>query len=225
LVEQRHGRGGPSLAAATPDVAMSTSSSSDKAFEVFVKRAISGIQKEAYGRSKEVKEVREACQAFLNNLEQQGYSQAVVHSVLHPLQLACACKSAKVNELALGCLHKLVAHAWLAGESNPLGALLEDEDPVATVVKMVVKFGESTDENLQLATVRALLTFTTAEHFTAHGDCLLAAVRTVFHLALSSEGDIKRTACNALLQVRADAGGHVTSTCTGGGTLAGMRCC
>ena len=67
---------------------------------------------------------------------------------------------------------------------------------------MVVKCGEAPGEALQLAVIRALLTFSTAEHFLAHGDCLMAAVRTVFNLALGSEAEIiKRTACNALLQV------------------------
>jgi hypothetical protein len=73
---------------------------------------------------------------------------------------------------------------------------------VANVIKMVIKCGETNNEALQLAVVRALLTFTTAEHFIAHGECLLAAVRAVFNLALGSENPVnKRTACNALLQV------------------------
>lgn len=47
-------------------------SSRDRAFEIFVKRTITGIQKEAWGRSKEVRDIREACQTFLNTLEQSG---------------------------------------------------------------------------------------------------------------------------------------------------------
>ncbi len=67
---------------------------------------------------------------------------------------------------------------------------------------MVIKCGETNNEALQLAVVRALLTFATAEHFVAHGECLLAAVRTVFNLALGSDNAAnKRTACNALLQM------------------------
>ena len=67
---------------------------------------------------------------------------------------------------------------------------------------MVVKCGEMPGDALQLAVIRALLTFSTAEHFVAHGDCLMSAVRTVFNLALGSDAEIiKRTACNALLQV------------------------
>lgn len=56
----------------------SAHSSRDKAFEIFVKRTITSIQKEAWGRSKEVKEIREACQAFLNSLDQTGAWVAVM---------------------------------------------------------------------------------------------------------------------------------------------------
>eukprot|EP00879_Flechtneria_rotunda_P005150 GHRR01005432.1.p1 GENE.GHRR01005432.1~~GHRR01005432.1.p1 ORF type:complete len:1373 (+),score=543.66 GHRR01005432.1:373-4491(+) len=188
----------------------SAHSSRDKAFEIFVKRTITSIQKEAWGRSKEVKEIREACQGFLNTLEQNGCTEATLKGVLYPLQLACSSNMQKVVELALGCLHKLVAHAWLHGESTPSGTMdmlsahgsLDDDDTVANVIKTVIKCGETSNEALQLAVVRALLTITTAEHFTAHGECLLAAVRAVFNLALGSENPInKRTACNALLQM------------------------
>lgn len=189
---------------------MSAHSSRDKAFEIFVKRTITNIQKEAWGRSKEVKEIREACQAFLNRLEQSGAGDDALREVLYPLQLACASNMTKVVELALGCLHKLVAHAWLHGESGASGTMdllsahgsVDGDDTVAQVIKMVIKCGETSNEALQLAVVRALLTFTTAEHFVAHGECLLAAIRTVFNLALSSEDAVnKRTACNALLQI------------------------
>lgn len=188
----------------------SAHSSRDKAFEIFVKRTITSIQKEAWGRSKEVKDIREACQNFLNTLDQNGCTEDTLKQVLYPLQLACASSTQKVVELALGCLHKLVAHAWLHGESTASGTMdmlsahgsLDDDDTVANVIKMVIKCGESNNEALQLAVVRALLTFTTAEHFVAHGECLLSAVRAVFNLALGSENPInKRTACNALLQM------------------------
>ena len=188
----------------------SAHSSREKAFEIFVKRTITSIQKEAWGRSKEVKEIREACQAFLNKLEQTGCTEETVKEVLKPLELACSSNMQKVVELALGCLHKLVAHAWLHGESTPSGTMdmlsatgsVDGDDTVAQVVKMVIKCGETPHESLQLAVVRALLTFTTAEHFITHGECLLAAVRAVFNLALNSENPInKRTASNALLQM------------------------
>ena len=41
------------------------------------------------------------------------------------------------------------------------------------VVGVVAKCGDTTSPDVQLAVVRALLTITTAEHFRAHGDCLV----------------------------------------------------
>jgi hypothetical protein len=43
----------------------------------------------------------------------------------------------------------------------------------AQVVGIVARCGETTSADVQLAVVRALLTITTAEHFRAHGDCLV----------------------------------------------------
>ncbi|GLI68912.1 hypothetical protein VaNZ11_013463 [Volvox africanus] len=179
----------------------------DRAFEVFVKRTLSAIQKESWGRSKECKELREMCQNVLNLLHdhEQGHLQyegSLAVAVLEPLYLACASSNPKVLEAALGCLHKLVAHAWLQGESSS-GGQVNDADVVSRVIRTVIRCGETNAvEDMQLAVIRALLTFTTAEHFVAHGDCLLAAVRMVFNLALGAEDDIiKRTASNALLQM------------------------
>ena len=41
------------------------------------------------------------------------------------------------------------------------------------VVQLVSKCGEQSGEAIQLAVLRALLTVGTAEHFIAHGDCLM----------------------------------------------------
>ena len=179
--------------------------------QVFVKRAISGIQKEAlatWGRNKESTQLKDACQGVLTTLEQyetgsQSCDGNLALAVLTPIQLACGSSNVKVVELALGAIHKLVAHAWLQGESSTSEDLIADESDVVTrIIKLVIKCGEISNPTIQLSVIRALLTFATAEHFIAHGDSLMAAVRTVFNLALGSEDEnIKRTACNALLQM------------------------
>lgn len=80
-----------------------------------------------------MRELHEACAFFLASLEPSGGQPAggamavTVEAALHPLQLACASGQAKIQELALGCLHKLVAHAWLHGESAEGGLLAEDD--------------------------------------------------------------------------------------------------
>lgn len=62
-------------------------------------------------------------QVFLNNLDEKGSTEDVMREVLVPMQLACNSSMAKIVDLALGCLHKLVAHAWLHGESTPSGSM------------------------------------------------------------------------------------------------------
>ena len=56
-------------------------------------------------------------------------------------------------------------HPELAPLADPKSFLPHHSHP-----QMVVRVVEMPGEALQLATVRALLTFTTAEHFVAHGD-------------------------------------------------------
>lgn len=92
--------------------------------------------------------------------------------VMAPLRMACSGDNPKVTEPALGCLHKLVGHAYLQGESTAPGKL-DDPNLVSRVTAIVSKCGETPDSKVQLAVLRALLTITTAEHFVLHGDCLL----------------------------------------------------
>ena len=94
-----------------------------------------------------------------------------------------------------------VAHAWLQGETSVRGTLTDD-NIVTVVSKLVVKCADSLSSSVHLSVIRALLTIATSEHFVPHGECLVYCLRTVFNLAIASESpDIKRTACNALLQV------------------------
>lgn len=76
--------------------------SSDKAFEIFVKRTIGSIQKEAWGRAKDAKDLRDACAAFLSALEQhesgaEAFDGSLAVAVLQPLALACANTNAKAS--------------------------------------------------------------------------------------------------------------------------------
>ena len=74
--------------------------------------------------------------------------------------------------------------------------------PPAQVISAVAKCGEHSTPSVQLAVLQALLTATTAEHFVAHGDCLMQAVRTAFNIAIGSDvPDTQRTARGALLQM------------------------
>ncbi len=80
-----------------------------------------------------------------------GHEVSLAVAVLHPLQLACSSNNIKCVELALGALHKLVAHAWLQGESSAAEELiLDDADTVTRVIKLVIKCGEISSPGLQV---------------------------------------------------------------------------
>jgi hypothetical protein len=76
-------------------------------YEIFIKRAITGIQKESWGRSKEAKDLREACAQFLSLLDQHEAGAAPVDgatlsvAVLHPIQLACSSSNVRVGGAVL----------------------------------------------------------------------------------------------------------------------------
>ena len=115
---------------------------------------------------------------------------------------ALALNSPKLTEPALACIHKLVAYAYLQGETRSSGRLDDAENMVTRVLTMTARCGDSTSPAVQLAVVRALLTLATADHFAAHGDCLMVAVRTVFNVAIGGvNADIQNTARSALLQM------------------------
>jgi brefeldin A-inhibited guanine nucleotide-exchange protein len=108
----------------------------------------------------------------------------------------------RLAEPALACLHKVVAYAYLQGESRPSGRSDDAANPVVAAVALAARAGGSPSPEVQLALVRALLTIATAEHFQAHGDCLMQAVRCVFNVAVSgATPDARATARSALLQM------------------------
>ncbi|KAL6766957.1 hypothetical protein ACKKBG_A38045 [Auxenochlorella protothecoides x Auxenochlorella symbiontica] len=176
--------------------------------EVFVTQSVRQIHDLA--SSRQHKQLRATCQGLLDSL---GGSHATLQPgdpILPPplcqelvsmLQAACSSGAPSIVDPALGTLHKLVAHAFLQGESSSSGRG-DDGTIVTQVVTMVARTGVSTTPAVQLGMVRALLTAVTAEHFVPHGDCLMQAVRAVFNLAIgSSDPGIQATAKSALLQM------------------------
>lgn len=130
------------------------------------------------------------------------FTAEVTDSLISVLRSALAQDTPKITEPALACLHKLVAYAYLQGETRPSGRLDDTTSLVTSVVGMTVKAGASTTASVQLSVVKTLLTLATAEHFMCHGDTLMQAVRTVFNIAVGGAAeDIKSTAKSALLQM------------------------
>ncbi|KAK9786163.1 hypothetical protein WJX73_000537, partial [Symbiochloris irregularis] len=126
----------PQAEPALPATLPGSHAGTDTAFEVFVDGALTKIYNEASGRSKEQRQIRESCKKVLDQLRQQQaeskqrmstpLSMETSNAVLEPLRLACLSELPKLMEPALNCLHKLVAHAYLQGESTSSGRLNDD---------------------------------------------------------------------------------------------------
>ena len=124
--------------------------------------------------------------------------------LLEPLRLACASPDSRVVEPALTCLHKLVSHAYLQGESTAGGGL-DDGTPVARVVAAAVTAAAhpSPSPSTALGALQTLLAASTAEHFVPHGDTLMACVRAQFAAALGGAPSARAAARGALMQTLA----------------------
>ncbi len=188
--------------------------------EVFVNKELEEIQKQAVGNSNEYKIIRQSC-VFVKRIVSSygqgahgGGSQPVGSNSLLPeeitvpllslLQSCLSCKNEMVIDHALSCLHKLIAYAYLQGETRPSGRLDDAKNTVNTVVLMAARAASTPYSNsrVQLTAVKTLLTASTAEHFVPHGDCLMLAVRTAFNIAINgSTNDVKNAAASALLQM------------------------
>ena len=118
--------------------------------------------------------------------------------------IECPSKNEKIIDPALSMLHKLIAYAYLQGETRPSGRLDDTNNLVNMVVLMAAKAAATpyTNSKVQLTAVKVLLTASTAEHFVCHGDCLMLAVRTAFNIAINGKDkDVRNAGAGALLQM------------------------
>ena len=133
-----------------------------------------------------------------------GLPEEITVPLLSLLRSCLESRNEKVIDPALSCLHKLIAYAYLQGETRPSGRLDDVKNMVNTVVLMTAKAANrmSLNSKVQLTAVKTLLTASTAEHFVPHGDCLMLAVRTAFNIAVNgSTKDVQNAAASALLQM------------------------
>ena len=187
--------------------------------EVFVNKELDEIHKQAVGNSNEYKIIRQSCvfvKSIVSSYGEDAHSgnhgsgcnsllpEEITVPLLSLLQSCLSCKNERVIDPALSCLHKLIAYAYLQGETRPSGRLDDAKNTVNTVVLMAARAASTPYSNskVQLTAVKTLLTASTAEHFVPHGDCLMLAVRTAFNIAINgSTDDVKNAASSALLQM------------------------
>ncbi|XP_068200225.1 brefeldin A-inhibited guanine nucleotide-exchange protein 1-like isoform X2 [Palaemon carinicauda] len=103
-----------------------------------------------------------------------------------PFELACQSKSAKIVVAALDCIQKLIAYGHLTGNctdpNNPNKRLIDH------IVETICNCfnGPSTDKDVEIQIIKALLTVITSQYVSVHEGTVLVAVRTCYNIFLAS---------------------------------------
>ncbi|XP_076064031.1 ADP ribosylation factor guanine nucleotide exchange factor Sec71 isoform X2 [Oratosquilla oratoria] len=103
-----------------------------------------------------------------------------------PFELACQSKSTKITVTALDCIQKLIAYGHLTGNcadpNNPNKRLIDH------IVETICNCfnGPSTDKDVEIQIIKALLTVITSQYVSVHEGTVLVAVRTCYNVFLAS---------------------------------------
>ncbi|XP_071512604.1 brefeldin A-inhibited guanine nucleotide-exchange protein 1 isoform X2 [Panulirus ornatus] len=103
-----------------------------------------------------------------------------------PFELACQSKSAKIVVSSLDCIQKLIAYGHLTGNCadphNPNKRLIDH------IVETICNCfnGSSTDKDVEIQIIKALLTVITSQSVSVHEGTVLVAVRTCYNIFLAS---------------------------------------
>lgn len=118
--------------------------------------------------------------------------------VLNPLRLAFETKNAKVVELALDCLHKLIAYDHLEGDPGLDGGI---NGPLFTdILNMVCScVDNSSPDSTTLQVLKVLLTAVASAKFRVHGELLVGVIRVCYNIALNSKSPINQATAKAML--------------------------
>ncbi|KAA8523374.1 hypothetical protein F0562_009797 [Nyssa sinensis] len=118
--------------------------------------------------------------------------------VLNPLRLAFETKNIKVLELALDCLHKLIAYDHLEGDPGLDGG---KNVPLFTdILNMVCSsVDNSSSDSTILQVLKVLLTAVASTKFRVHGEPLLGVIRVCYNIALNSKSPINQATSKAML--------------------------
>nr|XP_043623310.1 brefeldin A-inhibited guanine nucleotide-exchange protein 5-like [Erigeron canadensis] len=118
--------------------------------------------------------------------------------VLNPLRLAYETKNPKIIELALDCLHKLIAYDHLEGDPG-----LENGKNVplfTDILNMVCGcVDNSSPDSTTLQVLKVLLTAVASAKFRVHGEALLGVIRVCYNIALNSKSPINQATSKAML--------------------------
>ncbi|CAH9138892.1 unnamed protein product [Cuscuta epithymum] len=118
--------------------------------------------------------------------------------VLSPLKHALETKNIKFMELALDCLHKLIAYDHLEGdigyENGKSMPLFSD------ILNMVCSCVDNiSPDSTTLQVLKVLLTAVASTKFRVHGEPLLGVIRVCYNIALYSKSPINQATSKAML--------------------------
>ncbi|KAK1413426.1 hypothetical protein QVD17_35199 [Tagetes erecta] len=118
--------------------------------------------------------------------------------VLNPLRLAFETKNPKVIELALDCIHKLIAYDHLEGDPG-----LENGKNVPLFTDVLNMVCGCVDNNSPDSTIlqvlKVLLTAVSSTKFRVHGEPLLGVIRVCYNIALNSKSHVNQATSKAML--------------------------
>ncbi|GLT85637.1 hypothetical protein SLE2022_038230 [Rubroshorea leprosula] len=133
-------------------------------------------------------------------LANAGYTLegAEVELVLNPLRLAFETQNLKILELALDCLHKLIAYDHLEGDPGLDGG---KNVPLFTeILNMVCGcVDNSSPDSTILQVLKVLLTAVASTKFRVHGEPLLGVIRVCYNIALHSKSPVNQATSKAML--------------------------
>ncbi|KAL0547936.1 hypothetical protein IC582_012375 [Cucumis melo] len=118
--------------------------------------------------------------------------------VLNPLRLAFDTKNLKVLELALDCLHKLIAYDHLEGDPGLEGG--KNVSLFTDILNMICGcIDNSSPDSTILQVLKVLLTAVASAKFRVHGEPLLGVIRVCYNIALNSKSPINQATSKAML--------------------------
>nr|GEV84373.1 brefeldin A-inhibited guanine nucleotide-exchange protein 5 [Tanacetum cinerariifolium] len=123
---------------------------------------------------------------------------AELELVLNPLRLAFESKNPKVIELALDCIHKLIAYDHLEGDA---GLENSKNAPLFTNILNMVSgcVDNYSPDSTILQVLKVLLTAVSSTKFRVHGEPLMSVIRVCYNIALNSKSPVNQATSKAML--------------------------
>uniref|UniRef100_A0A2P2KPD0 Mon2/Sec7/BIG1-like dimerisation and cyclophilin-binding domain-containing protein n=1 Tax=Rhizophora mucronata TaxID=61149 RepID=A0A2P2KPD0_RHIMU len=137
---------------------------------------------------------------IMTALANAGYNleAAEAELVLNPLRLAFETKNLKIVDLALDCLHKLIAYDHLEGDPGLVGG--KNVSLFTDILNMVCScVDNSSPDSTILQVLKVLLTAVASTKFRVHGEPLLGVIRICYNIALHSKSPINQATSKAML--------------------------